>query len=112
MEERWITDRIMELCRIRGWTVYRLAKESGITYSTLCTMLHKDNAPSVYTLVRLCGGFRITLAEFFDDGNRRAELSREQCDLLETWECLSEENRDQARRYMELLLRDQERSEA
>lgn len=35
MSENKINGRIRKLCEDRAWTVYRLAKESGITYSTL-----------------------------------------------------------------------------
>ena len=35
MQNFAVIARIQELCNARGWTYYRLAKESGITYSTL-----------------------------------------------------------------------------
>lgn len=64
MQEQEIISRIIALCSARGWTFYRLAKQSGITYSTLCTMLHKATAPSVPTLIKICRGFDISLSEF------------------------------------------------
>ena len=64
MCEQEIINRIRELCDARGWTIYRLAKSCDITYSTLCTMLHKGTAPSIPTLVKLCQGFGITLSDF------------------------------------------------
>ena len=62
-----INRRIRKLCEARSWTVYRLAKESGITYSTLSTMLNQDNLPTFPTLEKICGGFGITLCQFFGD---------------------------------------------
>lgn len=50
MQNFAVIARIQELCNARGWTYYRLAKESGITYSTLSTMLNKENMPSIPTL--------------------------------------------------------------
>lgn len=111
MQEREIIGRIMTLCEARGWSVYRLAKESGITYSTLCTMLHKSNAPSVYTLTRICDGLGISLSEFFDGESTRALMTREETELLELWQNLSDENRRQVRCFLELLLRDQRHKE-
>lgn len=111
MQEREIIDRILTLCEVRGWSVYRMAKESGITYSTLCTMLHKSNAPSVFTLNRICEGLGITLAEFFDEGSARAVMTPEEQELLVLWQNLSNENRKQARCFLELLLRDQRHKE-
>ena len=39
-------DRIRELCEQRKWSYYQLSKASGIPYSTLNTMLNKENIPS------------------------------------------------------------------
>ena len=36
-------ERIQQLCDERGWSYYQLAKASGITYSTLNTMVNKQN---------------------------------------------------------------------
>ena len=67
MVEFDVVARIQELCQSRSWTYYRLAKASGIPYSTLSTMLHKTNVPSVPSLMKICEGFGITLAQFFSD---------------------------------------------
>lgn len=108
MEENEMIRRINALCEARSWTLYRLAKESGIPYSTLCTMLHKSNAPSIPTLVKLCSGFGITLAEFFDTGADRAMLTQQQRSLLTQWERLSAENQRAAQQYIQYLLSSQE----
>ena len=107
MEELEIIERIKHLCEARNWTMYRLAKQSGITYSTLCTMLHKSTAPSIPTLVRLCRGFDISLSEFFDTDGGWATLSSAQKDHLELWDTLSEANREATEKYMQYLLSEQ-----
>ena len=110
MQESDIIDRIKSLCEARSWTVYRLAKESGITYSTLCTMLHKSNSPSLSTLIKICNGFGITLAQFFDFENEQALLKEEQKALLGQWDALSEDNRAKANSYISFLLDQQKHS--
>lgn len=107
MEEREIIERIKDICAARSWTIYRLAKESGITYSTLCTLLHKSNAPSFSTLTRICNGFGITLSQFFDEKDDRVRLTVEQKNLLYQWNNLSEENRSCAGKYISFLLSQQ-----
>lgn len=47
MGEFDVISRIDALCKARSWSYYRLAKESGIPYSTLNTMLHKTYVPTV-----------------------------------------------------------------
>lgn len=97
-----LNGRIRELCRERSWTVYRLAKESGITYSTLSTMLNQENVPTLPTLAKLCDGFGITLAQFFDDGTQ--PLTPEQQKHLDRWERLSSEEQKGMERYIDYLL--------
>lgn len=102
--------RIQQLCAARNWTVYRLSKESGITYSTLCTMLHKASAPSIPTLVKLCNGFGITLSEFFDTGNAQATLTAEQKSHLLLWNSLSDKNKQATEQFMRFLLEGQNKN--
>lgn len=109
MEESEIIERINTICKSRSWTYYRLAKESGITYSTLCTMLHKSNAPSIPTLIKICNGLGITLAQFFDTGDERVLLTQAQKTHLACWDNLSEENRKTVGKFIGFLLADQER---
>lgn len=96
-----INERIRALCRERSWTVYRLAKQSGITYSTLSTMLNQDNIPTIPTLMKLCDGFGISVAQFFDDG---IPITLEQKKHLERWERLSDQEKSGIERYVDYLL--------
>ena len=60
-----INKKIIDLCNIRGWSVYELALQSGITQSTLNSMLHRGNPPKIDNLQCICEAFGITLAQFF-----------------------------------------------
>ena len=104
MQESDIIERIKALCEARSWTHYRLAKESGITYSTLCTMIHKTNAPSIPTLLKICKGFGITPAEFFDVDSPRAFLSEEAITHIHLWEQLSKDDKSNVEKYINFLL--------
>ena len=110
MHESEIIERIHQLCAMRNWTIYRLSKESGITYSTLCTMLHKASAPSIPTLMKLCNGFGITLSEFFDIGNAWATLTSAQKEHLLQWDSLNGENKQATEQYIRFLLAEQNKS--
>ena len=108
MEEREIIERIKSICAVRSWTLYRLSKESGIAYSTLCTMLHKVNVPSIPTLIRICDAFNITLAEFFDPDFDRTKLTPRERVVLRKWDYLTEENQMALEKYMSYLLSEQQ----
>ena len=107
MQENDIIPRIKALCAARSWTFYRLAKESGITYSTLCTMLHKATAPSLSTLIKICDGFGITLAQFFECDNDFAQMTPLQKQHMQQWDSLNIENKQSAEKYIAFLLSEQ-----
>ena len=97
MEDFYVIDHIKELCRQRGWTYYRLAKESGIPHSSLNTMLNKQHIPSMNNLIKICGGFNITLAEFFTSMETPSD---EQQELVNLWNGLDRPAKDLVIAYM------------
>jgi transcriptional regulator with XRE-family HTH domain len=59
--------RILELCSERDMTVNGLANSSGMSPSTIYSMLNqKSKNPGVVSIKKICDGFEITLREFFD----------------------------------------------
>lgn len=110
MREITVVNHIKRICEERSWSCYRLAKESGIAYSTLSTMFHKTKAPSIHTLEKLCGAFGMTLAQFFDTAEEQTFDPRV-ADYLRRWEQLTPENRDAAEKYLDFLLYGQDGSE-
>ena len=45
-----VQKRIKDLMELRGWTDYRLAKEAGLSHSTVTNMFNRSNAPTLPTL--------------------------------------------------------------
>lgn len=84
--------KIKQLADSRGWTEYRLVKESGLAPSTIANIYHRSTVPSIPTLEILCNTFGITLSQFFSEDNM-VSLSKEQTQLLEHWAAISPEQR-------------------
>ena len=103
MNEFDVMGRIKELCAARSWTYYRLAKESGIPYSSLNTMLHKTYVPTVPSLMKICDGFGITLAQFFSEEDETVKLTKKQKERLEHWDQLDQRSQELALAYMDGL---------
>ena len=81
--------QIKKLMEERGWTDYRLAKESGLSHSIVTNMFNRNNAPTLPTLEAICRAFGVTLAQFFSEGNP-LELTKEQQVLLAKWSSLTD----------------------
>lgn len=62
-----VANRIEELCKERDITINGLSYISGVSNSTIKGIFYKRSKnPGVVTLKKLCDGFGITLAQFFD----------------------------------------------
>lgn len=77
--------RIRQYMEERGWTEYKLAKESGLSHSTISNMFCRQTAPSIPTLDAICSGFGITLAQFFSETGKAVELTEEQYRMFQQW---------------------------
>ena len=84
--------RLQQLMDEREWTIYRLAKEADIPWSTIRNMFKRGTEPSLSTLECLCKAFGVTLVQFFDAENEMG-LSEEQNHLLQQWSRLQERDR-------------------
>lgn len=67
MEQNYALRRIKELLEQRNWSLYKLALEADIPYSSLNSLFRKNNQPTLATLEKICIGFHISVSEFFYD---------------------------------------------
>ena len=62
-----VANRIIELCNQKNIAINALANLSGISPSTLYSVLNeKSQNPGVVTIKKLCDGLDISLREFFN----------------------------------------------
>ncbi len=96
-------ERIKELCAERNWSYYQLAKSSDLPYSTLSTLLNSTNLPSLTTLAKICSGFGISFADFFDPGRDLRFMSDGQIECISLFNALPDEKKQLAIAYMKGL---------
>ena len=62
-----VAKRILELCETHNIAVNALATMSGISPSTIYSMLNeKSQNPGIVSIKKLCDGLEISLRDFFD----------------------------------------------
>lgn len=89
-----ILERLKKYMDARGWTEYRLAKESGLSESTIANIYHRNTTPSISTLEAICkNGFGITLSQFFAD-DEMVELTPQLREFMEIWRPLKPEQKE------------------
>ena len=89
-----VTQKLMLILEDRGWSEYRLAKESNLPHSTVLNIFHRNNQPSISTLEAMCNGLGITLAQFFTEDESLVMLTEEQKEILEKYEALSKAQKE------------------
>ncbi|MCQ4637801.1 helix-turn-helix transcriptional regulator [Anaerovorax odorimutans] len=98
-----VISRILELCDERGISLYKLAKLSDISRTTLNNTVSQNKMPTIPTIEKICNGLDITLAEFFSSENLFPDVTEEQRELIVLWEALLPEDRKLVKKYMGML---------
>lgn len=63
-----VAQRIIDLCNERNIAINALANISGVSPSTIYSMLNqKSQNPGIVSIKKICDGLEITVREFFDD---------------------------------------------
>lgn len=93
LDEKYITNRIRELCDKKQMSMYALSNKTGISQSSLSNLMKRGSTRTFYTLDKICDGLGITLSQFFSGDMEKLELSSEQKRVLETWESLSDKEK-------------------
>lgn len=106
MIEQEVLNRIQQLLDFKHWTLYKLAKQSGIPYSSLNNIFNRQTCPTIVTLEKICKGFNISLSEFFsfaENPLRNESITPEQQDILNLYEELSMQDKKLLQAYLQGL---------
>lgn len=86
MEKNFFISRVKELLAEKGWTIAKLAEESGIPGSTIYNMFRRSGEPKMETAFKIITGFHISVEEFMNPELIHKEPTREQWELIELTE--------------------------
>ena len=94
-------DRLRYFTEQKGWSLYRLAKECDMPYSSLNNIFQRNNEPTIPTLRTICSGLGISLAEFFADEPApiRIDYTLEERNLVLEYRTLSRRNKQLLKVY-------------
>lgn len=108
MELNRTLSKINDLLNKRNWSLYKLAKESGIPYSSLNSLFQKNHQPTISTLEKICTGFHITMAEFFSDNipphAECCDITPEELEIIHSIRKLNKRDRQLLSDFLKLLI--------
>ena len=92
LTENSVLHRIKYFLEFKHWSIYKLSKESGLSYSSLNNIFNRNTCPSVMTLEKICNGLQISLSDFFAYGEnplQSDELTNEEQEIVNSYRSLS-----------------------
>ena len=96
-------NRIRQLMNERGWTIYRLAQESGLSQTTISNIFKRNNQPSLPTVNAICDACGITLAQFFTE-NDTANSPNAKSELDDSVAALKEDQREALAAFIKTIV--------
>lgn len=103
MSDNEVLDRINYFLKFKHWTLYKLAKESGLSYSSLNNIFNRRTYPTIPTLEKICFGLNISLAEFFDykkNPLRNNDITETEQDIINSYRTLSQTDKELLKAYL------------
>lgn len=101
---------IKRLCEQKNMTPHALAKEAGISSSTISYLVNGKTKPQVYTILALCNVLGVRISDLFDNvasteisGSGVQYITCEEEKLLNCYRGLSDEKRKLLRIYVDML---------
>lgn len=88
-----IVNKIEQMRLERGWSVYKLAKLSGLSDKCIYNWKARRSVPTIQGLEGICDAFGITISQFLSEGNY-VEVNAETKELLDDWFSLTQEQKE------------------
>lgn len=103
MNENEVLERIQYFLKLKHWSVYKLAKESKLPYSSLNNIFVRKTSPTIPTLEKICDGFGISVSEFFSyqtNPLKSDNLTEKEQDIVNSYRSLSEKDKELLAAYL------------
>lgn len=101
---------LKRLCEQKGMSPHALAKEAGISTSTISYLMKGKTKPQVYTVLELCNVLGVSINELFNrpntDVTAETGIQYITCDeekLLDCYRGLSDKKKELLRIYVDML---------
>ena len=115
-ECKTMINKLKKICKLRNITPYALAKEAGISTSTMSYLMKGKTKPYVYTILMLCNVLDIHISELFDDNmfndsrttsiyseGKMKYITCKEEEMLIWYRYLSDEKKELLRIYVDML---------
>ena len=89
-----VTQKLMLILEDRGWSEYRLAKESNLPHSTVLNIFQRNNQSIYFYIGSHVQWFGHNISSIFTEDESLVMLTEEQKEILEKYEALSKAQKE------------------
>lgn len=94
-------DKLNVIRKQKNMSKYALAKATGMSSSSMCSLLNGETKPYLYNMLLICSVLEISMGELFEKRNCKQE-SEEQ--VIRTYRSMSPEKQRLLQIYADMLL--------
>ena len=87
-----IGERLRQYRKAKGFSIYKLSKETDISQNHICGIENGKRQPTVETLKRLVTPMGITFAELFNENEQVSFLTPDERELVENYRSMPKES--------------------
>lgn len=100
LQSESIYNRVDEIRKAKGWSIYELAKKANITENSIYKWRDKKSAPTLYLLESISDAFGISIINLLVNEEAIIALTEEQQNLIKSWNTLKD---SQKRALLEII---------
>lgn len=87
-----------------NWSNYQLAKECGLSESTIKNIYNRNSMPHLDTLEAICNGFDLSLSQFLlEDDESFVPLNDDQLEFFNEWKLMRADEKHLVKEFIEFL---------
>lgn len=99
-EYQHMLEKFKMICKQKNKSLYALAKDTGVSDSSIWNIMNGVSKPYIYTMLLLCEALEVSMGELFSNSG----LSTEEEVLVSTYRLLSPKKRKMLEVYVDMLL--------
>lgn len=101
-EYQMMLERLKKICKQKKMTQYALAKATGMSSSSISSLMKGETKPCIFTLLMICEVLNVSIGELFESRGFGTDASEET--LIRVYRDLPTEKQKMLNIYMDMLV--------
>lgn len=95
-----VLDKLNAICKQKNMSKYALAKATGMSSSSISSLLNGETKPYVYTMLLICNALEVPMGELFEKGDFDCETEEQ---IINAYRSMPPEKQRMLQIYADML---------